>query len=200
MANVHMAFILTDSAQRYFDKDDKEAVEVVKIANISPDDMSEYSPFALFYCVDEVCTRNGLTVKKIMGDSQQVEIEGFIKRGILPLPQKETLAIGDSYTADGIFELSSDGSTRTQGSVVITEIITGKTVNDLKPILNAMQKLGSEFGRKMEEFNMAEDVMDDDGLLMKAEGEEFNHEDYEIFMAELGVQNYPINRMYLPNV
>ncbi len=200
MANVHMAFILTDSAQRYFDKDDKEAVEVVKIANISPDDMSEYSPFALFYCVDEVCTRNGLTVKKIMGDSQQVEIEGFIKRGILPLPQKETLAIGDSYTADGIFELSSDGSTRTQGSVVITEIITGKTVNDLKPILNAMQKLGSEFGRKMEEFNMAEDVMDDDGLLMEAEGEEFNHEDYEIFMAELGVQNYPINRMYLPNV
>ena len=200
MANVHMAFILTDSAQRYFDKDDKEAVEVVKIANISPDDMSEYSPFALFYCVDEVCTRNGLTVKKIMGDSQQVEIEGFIKRGILPLPQKETLAIGDSYTADGIFELSSDGSTRTQGSVIITEIITGKTVNDLKPILNAMQKLGSEFGRKMEEFNMAEDVMDDDGLLMKAEGEEFNHEDYEIFMAELGVQNYPINRMYLPNV
>ena len=200
MANVHMAFILTDSAQRYFDKDDKEAVEVVKIANISPDDMSEYSPFALFYCVDEVCTRNGLTVKKIMGDSQQVEIEGFIKRGILPLPQKETLAIGDSYTADGIFELSSDGSSRTQGSVVITEIITGKTVNDLKPILNAMQKLGSEFGRKMEEFNMAEDVMDDDGLLMKAEGEEFNHEDYEIFMAELGVQNYPINRMYLPNV
>lgn len=177
MANVHMAFILTDSAQRYFDKDDKEAVEVVKIANISPDDMSEYSPFALFYCVDEVCTRNGLTVKKIMGDSQQVEIEGFIKRGILPLPQKETLAIGDSYTADGIFELSSDGSSRTQGSVVITEIITGKTVNDLKPILNAMQKLGSEFGRKMEEFNMAEDVMDDDGLLMKAEGEGFNHED-----------------------
>lgn len=200
MANVHMAFILTDSAQRYFDKDDKEAVEVVKIANISPDDMSEYSPFALFYCVDEVCTRNGLTVKKIMGDSQQVEIEGFIKRGILPLPQKENLALGDSYTADGIFELSSDGSTRTQGSVVITEIITGKTVNDLKPILNAMQKLGSEFGRKMEEFNMAEDVMDDDGLLMEAEGEEFNHEDYEIFMAELGVQNYPINRMYLPNV
>lgn len=200
MANVHMAFILTDSAQRYFDKDDKEAVEVVKIANISPDDMSEYSPFALFYCVDEVCTRNGLTVKKIMGDSQQVEIEGFIKRGILPLPQKETLAIGDSYTADGIFELSSDGSSRTQGSVVITEIITGKTVNDLKPILNAMQKLGSEFGRKMEEFNMAEDVMDDDGLLMEAEGEGFNHEDYEIFMAELGVQNYPINRMYLPNV
>ena len=200
MANVHMAFILTDSAQRYFDKDDKEAVEVVKIANISPDDMSEYSPFALFYCVDEVCTRNGLTVKKIMGDSQQVEIEGFIKRGILPLPQKETLAVGDSYTADGIFSLSSDGSTRTQGSVIITEIITGKTVNDLKPILNAMQKLGSEFGRKMEEFNMAEDVMDDDGLLMKAEDEGFNHEDYEIFMAELGVQNYPINRMYLPNV
>tara|TARA_B100001778_G_scaffold80298_2_gene64951 strand:+ start:4612 stop:5214 length:603 start_codon:yes stop_codon:yes gene_type:complete len=200
MANVHMAFILTDSAQRYFDKDDKEAVEVVKIANISPDDMSEYSPFALFYCVDEVCTRNGLTVKGIMGDSQQVEIEGFIKRGILPLPQKETLAVGDSYTADGIFSLSSDGSTRTQGSVIITEIITGKTVNDLKPILNAMQKLGSEFGRKMEEFNMAEDVMDDDGLLMKAEDEGFNHEDYEIFMAELGVQNYPINRMYLPNV
>lgn len=200
MANVHMAFILTDSAQRYFDKDDKEAVEVVKIANISPDDMGEYSPFALFYCVDEVCTRNGLTVKKIIGDSQQVEIEGFIKRGILPLPQKETLAVGDSYTADGIFSLSSDGSTRTQGSVIITEIITGKTVNDLKPILNAMQKLGSEFGRKMEEFNMAEDVMDDDGLLMKAEDEGFNHEDYEIFMAELGVQNYPINRMYLPNV
>ena len=58
-----MAFILTDSAQRYFDKDDKDAVEVVKTANISADEMDEYSPFALFYCVGEVCTRNGLTVK-----------------------------------------------------------------------------------------------------------------------------------------
>jgi len=195
-----MAFILTDSAQRYFDKDDKDAVEVVKTANISANEMDEYSPFALFYCVGEVCTRNGLTVKKISGDTQAIDIEGFIKRGILPLPQKENLALGDSYTADGIFELSSDGSSRTQGSVVITEIILCKNKDDLKPILNAMQKLGSQFGRKMEQFNMAEDVMDDDGLLMKAESDAFNYDDYEMYMAEVGVENYPVHRMYRSNV
>ena len=52
-----MVFILTDSAQRYFDPNDKNSVEIVKIANIN--DMSEYQPFGLYYCVDEECTRTG---------------------------------------------------------------------------------------------------------------------------------------------
>ena len=60
-----MAYILTDSAQRFFDADDKNAIEVVKVANISADDIDEYSPFALFYMCGEVCTRNGFNVKSI---------------------------------------------------------------------------------------------------------------------------------------
>ena len=193
-----MAYILTDSAQRFFDADDKNAIEVVKVANISADDIGEYSPFALFYMVGEVCTRNGFNVKSItQSNKKNVKIEGFTKRGILPIPISETLSVGDKYTADGIFSVSSDGSSRTEGSVEITEIIVCKNEDDIASVLNAMQKLGTQFGRKIK---MAEQ---DDGFvpetLMKAE-EVFSAESYESFMAELGMDSYPQDRFYLSNV
>ena len=193
-----MAYILTDSAQRFFDADDKNAIEVVKVANISADDIGEYSPFALFYRVGEVCTRNGFNVKSItQSNKKNVKIEGFTKRGILPIPISETLSVGDKYTADGIFSVSSDGSSRTEGSVEITEIIVCKNEDDIASVLNAMQKLGTQFGRKIK---MAEQ---DDGFvpetLMKAE-EVYSAESYESFRAELGMDSYPQDRFYLSNV
>ena len=50
-----MVFILTDTSQRYFDPNDKEAVEVVQTANIPANDLDEYSPFALYYQEGLVC-------------------------------------------------------------------------------------------------------------------------------------------------
>jgi len=197
MADYEMAYLLTDSAQRYFDKDDKEAVEVVKTANIPADEIGEYSPFALFYMKGEVCTRNGFTVKEISGDTKSITIDGFTKRGIIPLFSKETFSVGDVYTADGIFTVSSDGSSRSEGSVVITDIVLCKNENDIEDILNAMQKLGTQFGRKIK---MAEQVIDDDGLLMEAESEDFDLEEYMEFMAEVGVSSYPQERMFRANV
>lgn len=197
MANYHMAYILTDSAQRYFDKDDKEAVEVVKTANIPANELDEYTPFALFYMKGEVCTRNGFTVKEISGDKTSLIIDGFIKRGIIPLFSKETFSVGDTYTADGIFTVSSDGSSRSAGSVVITDIILAKNEDDVEGILNAMQTLGTQFGRKIK---MAEEVIDDDGLLMEAETQEFDLGEYEIFMSEVGISSYPQERFFHANV
>jgi len=197
MADYQMAYLLTDSAQRYFDKDDKEAVEVVKTANIPADELDEYTPFALFYMKGEVCTRNSYTVKEISGDTNSIIVDGFIKRGIIPLYSKETFSVGDTYTADGIFTVSSDGSSRSAGSVIITEIILAKNEGDVEGILNAMQTLGTQFGRKIK---MAEEVIDDDGLLMEAESEDFDLEEYMEFMAEVGVSSYPQERMFRANV
>ena len=190
-----MVFILTDSAQRYFDPNDKNSVEIVKIANM--DDMSEYQPFGLYYCVDEECTRTGFNVTDIKGDSQSVSVDGYTKVGIVPLASTETFSIGDSYTADGMFEVSADGSSRKEASVEITDIVIAENKEDLEGILNAMQKLETQFGRKMK---YAEQVIDDDGVLMKAESEDFDFDGYDTFMAEQGLNAFPTHHLYESNV
>ena len=185
-------FILTDSSQRYFDPDDENSVEVVQTTNVPADELSEYSPLALFYDEDIKCERTGLSVKTISGDDKKVTIEGFIKRGILPIPVTETFQIGDTYSADGMFSVSSDGSSRSQGSVIITQIVLAKDEDDVAGVLNAIQKLNTVYGRKIS--SAEESVMDNDGILRKAESENFDVEDYDSFMAEIGMSSYPQER------
>ena len=196
MADFEMVFILTDSAQRYFDPDNKKAVEVVKLTNIPTDKMDEYVPFGLFFMVSKTCELNGLNVKGISGSSNSVTIEGFTKRGILPIPVTETFTIGDSYTADGMFSISADSSSQSQGSVAITEIICCKNKDDLEGIFNAMQKAGQKFGRKIQ---YAENEMPE-GIMMKAESEDIDEDGYDAFMAEIGMNAYPQQRDYQSNV
>jgi len=190
MAEYEMAFILTDSSQRYFDPEDKDAVEIVKQSNIK--DLSEYSPFGLWYCVGQLSPRSGFKPTKISGDSQKITIEGHIKRGILPISITETFQIGDTYSADGMFSVSSDGASRSQGSVTITQIVGAKDKDDVEGILNAMQKLNSDYGRKIS--SAEESVMDNDGVLRKAESDDFDDTDYDSFMAEMGISSYPQER------
>lgn len=188
---MEMAFVLTDSAQRYFDPDDKKAVEVVKLENIPTDKMDEYVPFGLFFKVGLICKTSGLNVKEISGDSNSVTVEGFTKRGILPIPVTETFKIGDSYAADGMFSVNTDSSSQSQGSVGITEIICCKDDDDLTGIFNAMQKMGQKFGRKIQ---YAENEIN------KAESEDFDEDGYDAFMAEIGIKAYPQERYYQSNV
>ena len=190
MAEYEMAFILTDSSQRYFDPEDKDAVEVVKQSNIK--DLSEYSPFGLWYGVGHLIPRSGFKPTKISGDSQKITIEGHIKRGILPISITETFQIGDTYSADGMFSVSSDGASRSQGSVKITQIVVAKDKDDVKGILNAVQKLNTDYGRKISAAE--ESVMDNDGVLRKAENDDFDDTDYDSFMAEIGMSSYPQER------
>ncbi len=191
MAHVEMVFVLTDSGQRYFDPDDKKAVEVVKLENIPTDKMDEYVPFGLFFKVGLICKTSGLNVKEISGDSNSVTVKGFTKRGILPIPVTETFKIGDSYTADGMFSVNTDSSSQSQGSVGITEIICCKDDDDLTGIFNAMQKAGQKFGRKIQ---YAENEIN------KAESEDFDEDGYDAFMAEIGMKAYPQERYYQSNV
>ena len=197
-----MVFILTDTSQRYFDPNDKEAVEVVQTANVPANDLDEYSPFALYYQEGLVCKRNGLTVKSISGDDKKVTIEGFTKRGILPIPVTETFQIGDSYTADGMFAVSADGSSRSKGVAVITQIIIAKDDKDVAGILNAVQKLNTVYGRKIKESEQEEydDFNNPEGIMMKAENDEFTFDGYESYMAEMGMASYPQERFFSSNV
>jgi hypothetical protein len=192
MAEYEMAFILTDSSQRYFDPEDKDAVEVVKQSNIK--DLSEYSPFGLWYGVGHLIPRSGFKPTKISGDSQKITIEGHIKRGILPISITETFQIGDTYSADGMFSVSSDGASRSQGSVTITQIVVAKDKDDVKGILNAMQKLNTDYGRKIS--SAEESVMDNDGVLRRIafKNVDFDDTDYDSFMAEIGMSSYPQER------
>ena len=193
MAEYEMAFILTDSSQRYFDPEDKDAVEVVKQSNIK--DLSEYSPFGLWYGVGHLIPRSGFKPTKISGDSQKITIEGHIKRGILPISITETFQIGDTYSADGMFSVSSDGASRSQGSVTITQIVVAKDKDDVEGILNAMQKLNSDYGRKISSAEQEEydDFNNPEGM-MKAENDEFTFDGYESYMAEMGMASYPQER------
>ncbi len=194
MAEYEMVFILTDSSQRYFDPEDKDAVEVVKQSNIK--DLSEYSPFGLWYGVGHLSPRSGFKPTKISGDSQKITIEGHIKRGILPISITETFQIGDTYSADGMFSVSSDGASRSQGSVTITQIVVAKDKDDVEGILNAMQKLNSDYGRKISSAEQEEydDFNNPEGIIMKAENDEFTLDGYESYMAEMGMASYPQER------
>tara|TARA_Y100000389_G_scaffold203422_1_gene251808 strand:+ start:383 stop:982 length:600 start_codon:yes stop_codon:yes gene_type:complete len=199
MAEYEMAFILTDSSQRYFDPDDKEAVEVVKQSNTK--DLSEYSPFGLWYGVGHLSPRSGFKPTRISGDSQNITIEGYIKRGILPISITETFQIGDTYSADGMFSVSSDGASRSQGSVTITQIVLAKNKDDVEGILNAMQKLNTEYGRKISSAEESEeDGVVPEAIMWKAENDEFTLEDYESYMAEMGMASYPQERFFSSNV
>jgi len=193
MAEYEMVFILTDSSQRYFDPEDKDAVEIVKQSNIK--DLSEYSPFGLWYGVGHLSPRSGFKPTKISGDSQKIMIEGHIKRGILPISITETFQIGDTYSADGMFSVSSDGASRSQGSVTITQIVVAKDKDDVEGILNAMQKLNSDYGRKISSAEQEEydDFNNPEGI-MKAENDEFTLDGYESYMAEMGMASYPQER------
>ena len=193
MAEYEMVFILTDSSQRYFDPEDKDAVEIVKQSNIK--DLSEHSPFGLWYGVGHLSPRSGFKPTKISGDSQKIMIEGHIKRGILPISITETFQIGDTYSADGMFSVSSDGASRSQGSVTITQIVVAKDKDDVEGILNAMQKLNSDYGRKISSAEQEEydDFNNPEGI-MKAENDEFTLDGYESYMAEMGMASYPQER------
>ena len=199
MTDYFMAVCLTDSAQRFIDPADKTQVEIVKISNIPPDMLSEYSPAGLFFEKGLKATQGGLTPKLIAGDKNSITVEGFIKKGILPLPQTETYAIGDTFSGDWMWEVSSDGSKKTQASVVITEIILMKNEDDIGGLLTAIKKLSTIFSRDIK-LNMAEQIEPSSATTMAAEGEESFMAEYESYMAEVGLENYPVHRLYHSNV
>jgi len=191
-----MCIVLTDSAQRYFDPADKSKREIVKLSNIPSDEMNEYSPVG-FYYQEGSEDSFGITTERIVGNEKTVKIEGFEKVSIIPIPSNQTISIGDTMTHKSFYSLSSDGSIRDAASVKVTSIILLKNEKEVEPLMNEMLKLESQFGRKI---MMSEEVMNDDGLLLKAESEGFSAEEYDTFLSELGLEKLPTHRFYEANV
>ena len=184
--------VITDSAQRYFDPNDKSKKEIVQLSNIPSDQMDEYSPCGFLF-IKGTEDDFGITTEKMTGDGKTVEIEGFQKVSIIPIPSNQTISIGDTMTHSSFYSLSSDGSIRESASVKVISIILLKNKDDVEPLMNEMLKLESQFGRKI---MMSEEVMNNDGLLLKAESEEFSAEEYDTFLTELGLEKFPTHRFY----
>ena len=212
MAKYEMTFIFTDSGQRAINPDNEREVEVIALDNIPSDRMFEYTAFAFWFCVNEKGTEDLFGVKSITGDSNSVTIEGFKKHGIIPIPTTETFTVGDTYTADGMFSVSTDGSPVVGGSVVITDIINCKSKTDLDAVLNKFSQLDTIFEKKIKYaessdpsaygnygFSSAASQAADN--LMKAESyEDFFGEEYQNFMAEYAMSLMPPHYHYEANV
>ena len=220
MAEYTMTFIFTNSGQRAINPDNQGEVEVIAIENIPAERMFEYTPFAFWFCVGEKTTETGFTVKKIEGDSQSVTVEGFVKKGIVPMPVTKVFSIGDTFTADGMFSVSSDGSPVLGGSVEITEIINCKNKTDLEAVLNKFSAFDTIFEKKIKYAESSDpntSEYDPYGFptstdyppagaqaadnLMKAESyEDFFGEEYQAFMAEYAMSIMPPHYHYEANV
>ncbi len=215
MSQYVMTFIFTNSGQRSINPDNKKEVEVIAIENIPPERMFEYTAFAFWHGVDEKSTEDLFGVKSITGDSNSVTIEGFKKHGIIPLPTTQVFTVGDTYTADGMFSVSADGSPVVGGSVVITEIINCKSKTDLNAVLNKFSQFDTIFEKKIkyaETSSAYGNWVTDNGFspsaasqaadnLMKAESyEDFFGEEYQNFMAEYAMSLMPPHYHYEANV
>ena len=180
MADYTMTFIFTDSGQKRINPDNDREVEVTTISNIPVERMFEYTPFAFWYCIDEKTTEDLFGVKSIEGNSKSVTVQGFKKHGIIPLPTIEVFSIGDTYTADGMFSVSSDGSPVIGGSVVITDIINCKSRTDLSAVLNKFSEFDTIFDKKIK---YAEDAFNYDTPAASQAAEVLKAENYEDFFG-----------------
>ncbi len=59
-----------------------------------------------------------------------------------------------------------------------------------------MKKLNSDYGRKISSVEQEEydDFNNPEGIIMKAENDEFTLDGYESYMAEMGMASYPQER------
>ena len=210
MSQYVMTFIFTNSGQRSINPDNNKDVEVIAIENIPAERMFEYTAFAFWHGVDEKSTEDLFGVKSITGDSNSVTIEGFKKHGIIPLPTTQVFTVGDTYTADGMFSVSADGSPVVGGSVVITEIINCKSKTDLNAVLNKFSQLDTIFEKKIKYAESSDPktwsntygpYSSSADNLMKAESyEDFFGEEYQNFMAEYAMSLMPPHYHYEANV
>jgi len=145
MAEYLIAFILTDSEMKKISENSDE-MQIVKRANLTSEMMDDYVPFNLAIIVGEE-DYEGQTTQKITGDKNKVLVEGVTMVGVMPLPYSTEYSVGENFTADKIFEVSADGSSKTKGYAKIEKIILSKTKTDLDEIINYCAEVNAAHGR-----------------------------------------------------
>ncbi|MBT4661582.1 MAG: hypothetical protein HOC18_06730 [Candidatus Marinimicrobia bacterium] len=166
MAEYQIAFILTDSEMKKISENSDE-VEIVKRANLTSSMMDDYVPFNLAVIVGEE-DYEGQTTQKITGDKNKVLVEGVTMVGVMPLPYSTEYSVGENFTADKIFEVSADGSSRTKGYAKIEKIILSKTKTDLDEIINYCAEVNAAHGRPImyaENVEMNAETLDDGEII-----------------------------------
>ena len=166
MAEYQIAFILTDSEVKKI-SEDSEDKQIVKRTNLTSDMMDDYVPFELCVMVGEE-DYFGLTTQKIVGDKNKVLVEGVTMVGVMPLPYSTEYRVGENFTADNIFEVSADGSSKTKGYAKIEKIILSKGETDLDEIINHFAEVNAAHGRPImyaENVEMNAETLDDGEII-----------------------------------
>ena len=116
----NVAAVITDSYMKL--SDDKKEKQIVKMKNLTEEMKNEYVPFncaAVIGAEDEF----GRIIQSITGDTKSIKVAGVTMVGVMPIPWETVYAVGDNFTADDIFEVSTDGSVKKQGFAKIERII-----------------------------------------------------------------------------
>jgi len=76
-----------------------------------------------------------------------VTVSGVTMVGVMPIPFSQDYVVGENFTADNIFEVSTDGSAKREGFAKIEKIILSKTKTDLDEIINYCAEVNAAHGR-----------------------------------------------------
>ena len=145
MAEYFIAFILTDSEMKKISADAEEK-QIVKRANLTPEMMDDYVPFNGAAVKDEE-DHFGRIIQRIEGNKDKVTVSGVTMVGVMPIPFSQDYVVGENFTADNIFEVSTDGSAKREGFAKIEKIILSKTKTDLDEIINYCAEVNAAHGR-----------------------------------------------------
>ena len=145
MAEYFMAFILTDSEMKKISADAEEK-QIVKSANLTPEMMNDYVPFNGAAVKGEE-DFFGRIIQHIEGNKDKVTVSGVTMVGVMPIPFSQDYVVGENFTADNIFEVSTDGSAKREGFAKIEKIILSKTKTDLDEIINYCAEVNAAHGR-----------------------------------------------------
>jgi hypothetical protein len=165
---------------------DSKSIQIIKQSNVPSGEMETYQPFNMALVVGEKDYKNRIT-QKIVGDDNSITASGVTMIGVMPVPWNETYTVGDKISADDIFE---EGSEK-EGFATIRKLINMKDKEDIDGMLNYFQQVNKSHNY---EVKYAETVE------LAAEDAEVFDEQYETFMAELGMSYYPKSKMYESNV
>ncbi len=217
MAEYFMAFILTNSEMKKISAD-AEDKQIVKRENLTPQMMDEFVPFNGAAVVGEE-DHFGRIIQRIEGNTDKVTVSGVTMIGVMPIPFSQEYVVGENFTADNIFEVSTDGSAKREGFAKIEKIILSKTKNDLDEIINYCAEVNAAHGRPImyaENVEMnAEEIVDtcyecanpiymDDAKCRNCgswdvDSDAFGAE-YEHHLVKMAHSLYPPHRMYEANV
>lgn len=198
MAEYFMACIITDSEMKKM-SDTSDEIQIVKRENLTPEMMNDYVPFNGAAVKDEE-DHFGRIIQRIEGDKNKVTVSGVTMVGVMPIPFSQEYVVGENFTADNIFEVSTDGSVKKEGFAKIEKIILSKTKTDLEAIINYYAEVNAAHGRPVMYAEESSDYRPPAATMAAEDETDFFGAEYEQHLIKMAHSLYPLHRMYEANV